>query len=80
MALSFCTALDVNIFHRFSEFLCSALFVFCAICLIFSFNLINLLVSSDIKKSISFTLLFGQDLSNAVLSMLAISGLVKCMK
>ena len=32
----------------------------------------NLLVSSDIKKSISFTLLFGQDLSNAVLIMLAI--------
>ena len=40
--------------------------------LIFNFNLINLLVSSDMKKSISFTLLFGQDLSNAVLIMLAI--------
>ena len=31
-----------------------------------------MLVSSDIKISISFTLLFGQDLSNAVLIMLAI--------
>ena len=45
---------------------------FLAIRLIFRFNLINLLVSPDIKKSISFTLLFGQDLSNAVLIMLAI--------
>ena len=47
-------------------------FVFWAIRLIFRYNLINLLVSSDIKKSISFTSLFGQDLSNAVLIMLAI--------
>ena len=40
--------------------------------LFFRFNLINLLVSSDIKKSISLTLLYGQDLSNVVLVMLAI--------
>ena len=53
-------------------FLCSALFVFWAIRHFFRFNLINLLVSSDMKKSISSTLLFGQDLSNAVLIMLAI--------
>ena len=72
MALSFCTALDANIFNRFPKFLCSALFVFRASRLIFLFNFINLLVSSDIKKSITFTLLFGQDLSNAVLIMLAI--------
>ena len=71
VSLSFLTALAIIIFSWLASLLCTGFWVFCAIRLICLFNLISLLVSLDMKNSISLTLLLGHDLSNAALIIFA---------
>ena len=71
VSLSFFTALATIIFSWLASLLCIGSWVFCAIRLICLFNLITLIVSLDMKKSISLTLLLGHDLSNAALIIFA---------